>query len=132
LGGALDSYLIHHKHPAPICVGEGARAGLIAGLFGAFIWLIITIPIGIALAPLQQRMIQRVLQNASDLPPELRTFFESMSGGSPIGLGLLFSFFLMLMASTLFGMVGGLFGALMFRKIDSAVVPPPIPPADGF
>jgi hypothetical protein len=31
----------------------------------------------------------------------------------------------------MFGMLGGLFGALMFRKTPPPVIPPPIPPA-GF
>ena len=131
-GGALAAYLMQQHHPAPITIGDGAIVGLIAGLIGAFIWLIVTIPISVAMAPLQQRMTQRVLQNAADLPPELRAFFESVSGGPSIGLGLLFGFFLMLVVSTLFGMLGGLFGALMFRKVDAAVVPPPIPPMDSF
>ena len=40
-------------------------------------------------------------------------------------------FFVMLFVSSLFGMLGGLFGALMFRK-KPPVIPPPIPPtSDG-
>jgi hypothetical protein len=30
--------------------------------------------------------------------------------------------------STLFGMLGGLFGALMFRKSPPPLIPPPVPP----
>jgi ABC-type phosphate transport system permease subunit len=130
-GGALAAYLMQQNHPAPINVGDGAIVGLIAGLIGAFVWLILSVPIGIAMAPMQQRMTQRVLENASDLAPELRTFLESVSGSPTIGFGLLIGFFLMLVVSTLFGMLGGLFGALMFRKADAPIVPPPIPP-DSF
>ncbi len=61
-----------------------------------------------------------MLRNASDMPPELRALLESMQGGPAIGLGLLFGFFVMLFVSTLFGMLGGLFGALMFRKNAAA------------
>ena len=46
---------------------------------------------------------------------------ESMSRTDrSIGLGLLFGFFVMLVVSTLFGMLGGLFGALLFRKKPAA------------
>ena len=125
-GGALAAYLMQQNHPEPIQVGDGAIVGLLAGVTGAFVWLLLSIPIGIAMAPLQSRMTQQVLQNASEMAPELRSILEGMSTGPTIGLGLVFGFFVMLVVSTLFGMLGGLFGALMFKK-SSPVVPPPIP-----
>ena len=127
-GGALAAYLMQQNHPEPIQVGDGAIVGLLAGVTGAFVWLLLSIPIGIAMAPLQSRMTQRVLQNASEMAPELRSVLEGMSTGPTIGLGLVFGFFVMLVVSTLFGMLGGLFGALMFKK-SSPVMPPPIPPS---
>jgi hypothetical protein len=126
--GAQAAYLKHQKHPEPIQAGDGAIVGLLAGIAGSFVWLILSIPISIVIAPLQSQMSQRVLRNASDMAPELRQLLESMSGGPAIGIGLLFGFFVMLIVSTLFGMLGGLFGAMMFRKSQPPVVPPPIPP----
>ena len=61
-----------------------------------------------------------MLRNTTDLPPELRALLEQFRGAPAIGIGLIFGFFVMLVVSTLFGMLGGLFGALMFRK-----TPPP-------
>ncbi len=127
-GGALSAYLMQANHPEPVQIGDGAIAGLMAGLFGAFVWLILSIPINMAMAPFQSEMTQRILRDASDMSPELRGLFEGVSGGPVIGIGLLFGFFVMLVVSTTFGMLGGLFGALMFRKKPISVVPPPIPP----
>jgi hypothetical protein len=131
-GGALAAYLVQQNHPEPIQIGDGAIAGLMAGVIGAFVWLIVSIPITAAMAPLQSRMAQRVLQDASNMAPELRAVFENMSAAPAIGIGLVFFFFVMLFVSSLFGMLGGLFGALMFRKAPAVVVPPipppPIPP----
>ena len=127
-GGALAAYLMQQNHPEPIQVGDGAIVGLLAGVIGAFVWLIVSIPISVVMAPLQSEMAQRMLRNASDMPPELRRCSRACQGGPAIGLGLLFGFFVMLVVSTLFGMLGGLFGALMFRKSSPPVVPPPIPP----
>jgi hypothetical protein len=127
-GGALAAYLMQQSHPEPIQVGDGAIVGLLAGLVGAFVWLILSVPINMAMAPLQSEMSQRMLRDASDLAPELRGLLESLSGGPAIGIGLLFGFFVMLVISTLFGMLGGLFGALIFKKSQPPVVPPPIPP----
>src|SRR5688500_4233360 len=120
-GGALAAYLMQQNHPEPIQIGDGAIAGLLAGVVGAFTWLIVSLPRGAVRAPLRSERAQRMLRKASDMAPELRTLLESMQGGPVIGLGLLFGFFMMLVVSTLFGMLGGLFGALMFRKS-----PPPV------
>jgi hypothetical protein len=127
-GGALAAYLMQQNHPEPIMIGDGAIVGLLAGLIGAFVWVIVSVPITLAMAPFQAAMTQDFLSNARDLPPEMRAFFERFSGAPTIGLGLLLGFFVMLVVSSLFGMVGGLFGALMFKKNLPPVVPPPIPP----
>jgi len=126
-GGALAAYLMQQNHPEPIQIGDGAIVGLLAGVTGTFVWLVISIPISTAMAPLQSRLTQRILQNASELGPELRSALEGMSGAPAIGIGLVIGFFVMLVVSTLFGMLGGLFGALMFRKSQPPVIPPPIP-----
>jgi hypothetical protein len=126
-GGALSAYLMQQNHTEPIQTGDGAIVGLLAGLVGAFVWLIVSVPISAALAPLQSDMTQRILRDASEMAPEVRGLLESISGRPVIGLGLVFGFFVMLCVSTVFGMLGGLFGALMFRKNPPPPIPPPIP-----
>jgi len=127
-GGGLAAYLMQQNHPEPIMIGDGAIVGLLAGVIGAFVWLVASVPIGFAMAPFQSEMATDMLRNSQDLPPELRRLLDQFSGAPAIGLGLIFGFFVMLVISTLFGMLGGLFGALMFRKSPPPVVPPPIPP----
>ena len=129
-GGALAAYLMQQNHPEPIGVGDGAVVGLLAGVVGTFVWLVLSIPISAALAPFQGQMLQRALSNASDMAPEARALLERLSSGPAVGLGLVFGFFVMLCVSTLFGMIGGLFGALMFRK--NAPPPPPPPHIPSF
>jgi ABC-type phosphate transport system permease subunit len=126
-GGALAAYLMQQNHPDPIQVGDGAIAGLLAGVIGAFVWLIVSVPISTALAPFQSEMAGRVVRDATDMAPELRALFENLSGAPAIGIGLIFGFVVMLFVSSVFGMIGGLFGALMFKKNQPPVVPPPIP-----
>ena len=127
-GGALAAYLMQQNHPEPIESGDGAIVGLLAGIVGAFVWLLASVPIGIAMAPFQSEMTGRMMRDAADMAPELRGMLENMSGGPVIGIGLIFGFFVMLVVSSLFGMLGGLFGALMFRKHQAPLVPPPLPP----
>ena len=129
-GGALAAYLMQQNHPEPIQIGDGALVGLFSGLIGAFVWLFVTIPLNLAIAPFQRGITQRVLENASNLPPEFRAIFESASSGAAVGAGTVVFFFVMLFVGGLFAMLGGIFGTLFFRKAPAppAVVPPPLPP----
>ena len=125
LGGALASFLMQQNHPERIGVGDGALVGLMAGVVGTFVWAMISLPIHSAIAPFQSQVLERALSNAGDMPPEARAFLESLSGGPAIGIGMVFGFLVMLFVSSSFGLIGGLFGALVFRKDPQ--VPPPIP-----
>ncbi len=125
-GGGLAAHLLQQNDAEPITVGDGAVAGLLAGVVGAFVWLVLIIPISTALAPFQGQMIQRALRNATEMAPEARAFLEGLSSGPVVGIGLVFSFVAMLCVCSVFGMLGGLFGTLIFRK--SAPPPPPPPP----
>lgn len=128
-GGALSAYLMQQNYPQPIQVGDGAIVGLLAGIVGAFVWVIVSVPISVAMAPFESEIANRMMRDAADMAPELRGFLENVSGRPVIGLGLIIGFFIMLCVSTAFGMLGGLFGALMFRKHQPpAAPPPPIPP----
>ena len=126
-GGALAAYLMQQNHPYPIETGDGAIVGLMAGIVGAFVWVVASVPISAAMAPFQSDMASRVIRDAGDMAPEMRAIFENLGGAPAIGLGLIFGFFVMLCVSSVFGMLGGLFGALMFKKEQPPVVPPPIP-----
>ena len=126
-GGALAAYLMQQNHPFPVETGDGAIVGLLAGIIGAFVWVVASVPISVAMAPLQQGMASRVIRDAGDMAPEMRAIFDNWAGAPAIGLGLVFGFFVMLCVSSVFGMLGGLFGALMFKKGQPPVIPPPIP-----
>ena len=126
-GGALSAYLMQQNHPEPIQIGDGAIVGLLAGVIGAFAWLIVEIPLRAAMAPFMSDITSRIIRDASDMAPEVRAIFENMAGAPAIGLSLLLGFFAMLCVSSVFGMLGGLFGALMFKKNQPPLVPPPIP-----
>jgi hypothetical protein len=126
-GGGLAAYLMQQNHPEPIGVGDGAVVGLMAGAFGSIVWLVLSISIRSMMAPFESAFAQRALENAQDLPPAVRQIFESIGTGPVIGFGLILLFCVMFFLFSLFGLLGGTFGALFFRKSQPAVVPPPIP-----
>lgn len=125
-GGVVASYLLQQNQLTPITTSDGAMVGLLAGLIGAGVSLVISIPVSLMFGPMQAEWMQRMTSTAADMPPELRTMIENMqqSGGFSI-LGVLMSFVFMLFAGVIFGSLGGLLGALFFKKDGP---PPPAPP----
>lgn len=125
-GGALAAYLMQQGHPEPVSAGDGAVVGLLAGVVGAVVWLAASLVVQSATAPFQNALLQRALANANDMPPEAREFLQGITSNAVVGIGAFFVFLVMLCVASFFGMIGGLFGAMMVRKTPSQV-PPPLP-----
>ena len=127
-GGAVAAYLLQQNQTQPIAPGDGALVGLFAGLIGAGVGFVISIPLSFLLEPMQRAMIQRTLEMSGDMPPAIRQMLEQY--GEPrtaVGLmGRLFlqviGFFVMLCIGAIFSTLGGLLGAALFKK-----TPPPAP-----
>ena len=105
-------------------------AGLLAGAVGAIVWTMVAIPISAMMVGFERGMIDNVLSNASEMPPDVRSFLESLRGGPVHGIAAVIGFFVTLCVCSVFGMLGGLFGALFFRKNEPP--PPPPPPVPTF
>ncbi len=124
-GGALAAYLMQQNYPQRVGVGDGAIVGLMAGAIGAVIYAVLSIPLAAALGPMQSGVIERALENAGEMPPEMRAWLESLRGGAIMGVTWVFGTLFMLCVSSFFGMLGGLLGALFFAKDGPS---PPEPP----
>ena len=120
-GGALTVYLRQQNQPGGIVpASEGAIMGLMAGVIGALIATVISIPLTMMMGPFQQQMIERVLSSNPDFPQELRGLFETGAMGV---VGMLFSLLFNLVVMSIMGLLGGLLGVAVFQKN-----PPPPPP----
>jgi len=127
-GGGLAAYLMQQQRPAPISAGDGALVGLLAGIIGALIWTVVAIPISAMMIGFESGMLDKVLSNANEMPPDVRSFLESLRSGPVRGLATVIGFFVTVCVCSVFGMLGGLFGALFFRKNEPPPPPPPVPP----
>jgi hypothetical protein len=125
-GGALASYLMQQNHPLPINAGDGALVGVLAGLIGAFVYVLVAIPVNLVMGPLTRRMFEGFIGQNPDVPPEVVEMMGRMEGGL---LGVAIGFAFMIFFGLLFGGLGGILGAVVFRK--NAPPPPPAPPAPG-
>ena len=135
-GGVLAAYLMQQNYPAPVSAGDGAMVGLLAGVFGAIVATIVSIPLRLIAGPMQGALISRALEHAENMPPETRAFLEKMGHGGAGVVVLLMGFLFHLVLGCIFATLGGLLGAMMFRKdappvppMNPPTMPPPLPPA---
>jgi hypothetical protein len=122
-GGLVAAYLLQQRQPTPITPGDGALVGLFAGLFGAVVFLVLSVPISFMLAPMQRLVMERFAERMGNMPPEFREFATSFAGRS---VGLILGFMFWLVCGAIFSTIGGLIGAAVFRKQAS-----PQPPTMG-
>ena len=127
-GGVLAAYLMQQNSPGPVSAGDGAMVGLLAGVFGAIVSTIVSIPLRIIAGPMQQAMLSRAIEHAENMPPEARAWLESMAHGGVGVVVLVMGFLFHLVLGCVFGTLGGLLGAMMFRKDVPTVLPPGPPP----
>jgi len=67
-GGAVAAYLFQQNRSTPMTPADGALVGLLAGLAGALVRSVVSIPIDLLIAPMEQAIVQRVLDMGT-LPP---------------------------------------------------------------
>jgi hypothetical protein len=133
-GGAIAAYLLQQNQTTPITPGDGALVGLLAGLIGAFVQFLVAIPVSIMVAPFEREMLQRVLEMAGTMPPEMRDAIERYSGrNAEFGVGLMIlsrvvALVFGLFIGGVFATTGGVIGAMIFRK-DTPPGVIDIPPA---
>lgn len=121
-GGVLAAYIMQLNHPSPITVGDGAAVGFLAGIFGAIVMLVVDIPIRAFVLPLLPEM-GTWRTRRSEMPPEVREALRNV-GPQVIALagGVIF-----IAIELIFSTLGGLFGALVFRKASPPSEPAPAP-----
>jgi hypothetical protein len=113
IGGVVAAYVLQQHQPTPITPGDGALAGLLAGVAGAFVYLVVSIPVAVLLAPFEQRVYERLIDSMQNVPPQLRGY---ATGPIAIGVRTILGFMLMLVLGAIFSTLGGLLGAALFAK----------------
>jgi hypothetical protein len=137
-GGLVAAYVLQQRQVTPITNGDGALVGLLAGVVGAFVALVVSIPINFLVAPMERQIVLRVLENSGNMPPDIREWMERYAYGDvrmTLAMQiarLVGSLFLMLFLGAIFSTIGGLLGAVFFRKPQPPIAPPTVidvPPA---
>lgn len=127
-GGLTAAYLLQQNRSTPITSTDGAIVGLLAGVIGAGVQFVLSIPIGLLVGPMEREMVNRMLEMSGSMSEATREALEAYSGRSDAGFfGLILlrviSFFVTLVVGAVVSTVAGLIGAVLFRR----TAPPPIP-----
>jgi hypothetical protein len=123
-GGLVAAYALQSGTPGPVSMGDGALVGLLAGLFGAVVNMIVSVPMNMLTGPFQQQLVQRFADSQPDLPENVRQMVDSMGVGVVSIAGTIMAFVMMLVLGAIFSTLGGLLGAFFFKK-KAAPEPPP-------
>lgn len=119
-GGVVAAYVLQSNQRTPITPADGALAGLLAGLAGAVIHFLLSIPIDLAFGPWEREFGRRLLEMTNN--PQIQdALSRSLDRNATGGLFVLIVrrtgiLMLMLVVSSAFSTVGGVIGALLFKK----------------
>src|SRR5438046_1140949 len=64
-GGLAAAYAQQQGQSDPISPADGAFVGFLAGLGGACVYLVISLPLDLLIGPAEREMMQRLVQNMS-------------------------------------------------------------------
>jgi hypothetical protein len=120
-GGMVAAWAMQQPHPAPIRAADGLVVGVLAGVVGAVVYIVVSLPLNAVLAPVYEVLRARLLQNAQEMPPELRQAIETMGFGPP---SVVLSFLTNAVLGAVFAGAGGVLGAVLFRRRMPVGVPP--------
>jgi hypothetical protein len=123
-GGVVAAYVFQMNSAEPMTPADGALAGLLAGLVGAGVHLILSIPIDMVMGPFERSMAQRIMDMTgnAEMRDMLQRHSQRDAGFFVLILRRAAGFFFMLVAGAGFSTIGGLIGAMVFRR-----TPPPVP-----
>jgi hypothetical protein len=133
-GGVLAAYLQQQSEGGrSLPIARGAGVGLVAGVIGAFIWLLASLALSVVMGPLQERMVQEMLRGATDMPPDVRRMLEGIGERASSPFQYIFGFLFHLFAGLIFATAGGAIGASFFKRdvppaMGGNPVAPPLPP----
>jgi hypothetical protein len=126
-GGMLAAYLLQNNTPTPITMGDGALVGLLAGLMSSLVNLVVSVPMNLLMGPVQQRLLQRIIESQPDMPENVRQMVDNMGGGAVGVFSIAVGFLTALILGAIFATLGGLLGAFFFKKKELPAPPPPVP-----
>ncbi len=120
LGGGVGAYFYWRElsHGTEFTAGEGALVGFLSGIFGALFGTLISY-FFIAATGLNwfQQIMNGFIETGEDIPPEFEDWLETFEeGGIYSSFFVFIDLFFRVVLDSIFGTLGGIIGAAIFRK----------------
>jgi hypothetical protein len=119
-GGVLTAYLLQERTVPPLTAGDGALAGLLAGVIGALIAGVLTVAFQVMTGTAGPGAFDQLPEG---IPPEFERTFEQLRSLPPV-VWYVLPLAIFIVVFPIFGMLGGLLGVAIFKK---KLPPPPAP-----
>ncbi len=140
VGGAVAAKLLINSSSHPITPRDGAKVGLMAGLFGAVIYFVIETPIAIWQIPVMMETAEKIIAEKIIKDPQAAELYRKIAQTQSLRIifAALFTFIGALF-TIVFTVLGGMVGAKLFEKRQNqsppsqypSDYPPPPPPTSG-
>jgi hypothetical protein len=133
-GGLVAAYVLQQSTAAPITPADGALAGLLAGLAGAVVQFLVSIPLDILMMPMERAIAFRLFDFAENMSPEVRDMLARFARrDEPLTFFVLLSrrvlvLLIMLLIGAAFSTIGGVIGAAIFARKSPPGTVDVIPP----
>lgn len=122
LGGLIASFIYIKNSPTPVSPSDGAIVGTLAGIIGAAIYIVIGIPINIALRGTMNEVFINIMERVNPAQVEMtrRIMEADVTVWSTIIQGIILAFLMIV-----FSIVGGLIAVPIFEKRKTTTAAPP-------
>jgi hypothetical protein len=123
LVGAIVAIAIYRSSDPPpaLTSNEGVVLGAMSGLIGTGIYAVLVIPLVLFVGSMVGGIAGRIVPGLTEIPSNVRQFLEGLFSNfaNLIGFILLVKIISRLAFSLIFGILGGLLGAALFRRSPS-------------
>ena len=120
-GGVAAAYVLQQGQADPIAPADGAFVGFLSGLLGAVIYFVVALPVDLVIGPMEREMMRRWVENMGGAEG-FRNYAERADVvTAPVRAFI--GFVMMLFLGAIFSTIGGIIGALMFKKQPAPAQP---------
>jgi len=116
-GGMVAAYVLQSNAPQAITIGDGATVGLMAGIIGAVVQTVLALPVKFLMGGVAERTLQQIVGSNPDIPDNLKQLMETLGNSTAVSIiGMAIGFVLALIVGAIFAAIGGMLGAVFFKK----------------